>query len=262
MSARVRTGLVLFGVFLAVLFFGGQVLFALGVALLVAVGAREYQQMAAPASGPLEGLFVPLWAAAVTLGFLGGATTATVLLALGALLYASAWIFGPGPAPDTLSRWGGALGAVVAVGYFLGHAVTVRQHGLAPVFFVGAVVWAGDIAAYYVGSAFGERRLAPAVSPKKSVEGALASIAAAAGVALLFGLLLPVPHGPWASVALGVGLNVAAQLGDLAESLLKRCAGVKDSGTLFPGHGGVLDRLDGFLFALPLYASYLQLTAG
>lgn len=262
MSARVRTGLLLFALFLAVLFFGGQVVFALAVAGLVAVGAREYQLIASPAAGGLEAFFIPLWAGAVSLSFLGGSGAPAAALALGALLYFAGWIFGSGPAPDTLRRWGGGLGAVVVVGYLLGHAVVVRRHGLAPVFFLGAVVWVGDIAAYYVGSAFGERRLAALVSPKKSVEGAVASLAAAAATALVFGLLLPVPHGPLASALLGVALNVAAQLGDLAESLLKRCAGVKDSGTLFPGHGGVLDRLDGFLFALPLYASFLQLGAG
>ena len=113
-------------------------------------------------------------------------------------------------------------------------------------------------AAFYGGTAFGAHRLAPAVSPKKSVEGAVAS----AATALFLGLVLPLPHSAGTSLGLGVALDVAAQTGDLAESLLKRCAGVKDSGSLFPGHGGVLDRVDSFLLALPLYASCLQLTAG
>lgn len=263
MSQRVKTGLALLFGFLAVLFFGGDVVFALAVAALAAVGAREYQTMLAPAANPVEAAFVPLWAAAVVLGFLArsGAVTSAVL-GVGAIVYFAGWIAGPGPGPDTLRRWGAALGAVVFVGVFLGHAVWVRRHGFGPVLFLGCVVWAGDTAAYYAGTAFGTHPLAPAVSPKKSVEGAAASVAASAAIALVLGLLLPLPHGAAASLALGVVLNVAAQLGDLAESLLKRCAGVKDSGSLFPGHGGVLDRVDGFLLALPLYASYLQLTAG
>jgi phosphatidate cytidylyltransferase len=125
------------------------------------------------------------------------------------------------------------------------------------VVYVLAVVWAGDTAAYYVGTAFGAHALAPSVSPKKSVEGAVASLVAGALAAGVVGLLLPLPHSVGASVALGLVLNAAAQLGDLAESLFKRCAGIKDSGDVFPGHGGVLDRIDGFLFVLPLYAAFL-----
>jgi phosphatidate cytidylyltransferase len=117
----------------------------------------------------------------------------------------------------------------------------------------------GDTAAYYVGTAFGTHSLAPSVSPKKSVEGALASLAAGTIGAAFIALILPLPHSFWTSLVVGVGLNAAAQVGDLAESLIKRCAGVKDSGTLFPGHGGVLDRVDGFLFSLPLYATFLTM---
>ncbi|MBI5014614.1 MAG: phosphatidate cytidylyltransferase [Deltaproteobacteria bacterium] len=263
MSLRVKTGLILLAVFLVVLSFGGPGVFALAVAVLGAVGAREYHSLAAPGANPLEAAFTPLWAAAVILSFLGrsgGATSA--VLALGAAAYFAAWITGPGPRPDMFERWAASLGAAVVIGVFLGHAVWVRGHGIAPVLFLCLVVWAGDTAAYYAGTAFGTHRLAPAVSPKKSVEGAVASVAASAAIGALLGATLPLPHSAAVSLVLGIVLNVAAQLGDLAESLWKRCAGVKDSGHLFPGHGGVLDRMDGFLLALPLYAAYLRLTVG
>jgi phosphatidate cytidylyltransferase len=141
-------------------------------------------------------------------------------------------------------------------------------------------VWAGDIAAYYVGKNFGKHKLAPTVSPNKSWEGAVASVIASIGMAALVfyfqnqitdffsggsGLWLPNFHPslrtpiPWGHViALGGITNVAAQFGDLFESALKRGVGVKDSGTLLPGHGGLLDRIDALLFAFPVVMFYIN----
>jgi phosphatidate cytidylyltransferase len=126
------------------------------------------------------------------------------------------------------------------------------------------VVWAGDTAALYVGRAWGRHKLAPRLSPNKTWEGALGSVA---GSLLVTGGLLELAHvlaTQWNSVwlsypeeiwywlVLAVVVNVAAQVGDLAESALKRSVGVKDSGTLLPGHGGVLDRVDALLLAAPV----------
>jgi phosphatidate cytidylyltransferase len=138
-------------------------------------------------------------------------------------------------------------------------------------------VWGGDIAAYYVGKNFGRHKLAPVVSPNKSWEGAIASVIASIGIALLVfhwretlnaffthepntSILVPLPLGLPQIIVLGLITNIAAQLGDLFESALKRGAGVKDSGTILPGHGGVLDRIDALLFAIPVVWYYAELT--
>ena len=137
-------------------------------------------------------------------------------------------------------------------------------------------VWGGDIAAYYIGKNFGKHKLAPVVSPNKSWEGAIASVVASVGIALLVfhfrdsinalfthepdaPVLQPDRLGSAEIVLLGVITNVAAQFGDLFESALKRGAGVKDSGTLLPGHGGLLDRIDALLFAVPVVWYYAEL---
>ena len=258
MSARVKTALVAGPICLALLFFGGPTLFGLFVAAVAVVGVSEYDKMACPTVNPLEGAFLAGWAGVVVLGFLSASyALPNALLVLGAVVYLAGWIFGSGPEEDTLPRWGVAIGGWILVAYFLGHALWIRRYGVCPVVYALAVVWAGDTAAYYVGTAFGSRALVPSVSPKKSVEGAVASLIAGALAAAVVGLLLPLPHSVGGSVALGLVLNAAAQLGDLAESLFKRCAGIKDSGDVFPGHGGVLDRIDGFLFVLPIYAAFL-----
>lgn len=124
--------------------------------------------------------------------------------------------------------------------------------------------WVGDATAYFAGSAWGRRRLAPAISPNKSWEGAVAGVAGAAvGAAvwyLVVARLLPgAPLTALSSAGLGALLGVGAIVGDLAESVLKRDAGVKDSGTLLPGHGGVLDRVDALVVTLPLSYGLLLL---
>ncbi|MDQ6707046.1 MAG: phosphatidate cytidylyltransferase [Acidobacteriota bacterium] len=122
-----------------------------------------------------------------------------------------------------------------------------------------ALNWIGDSGAFYVGRKIGRHKLAPRVSPGKSWEGAAASVA----VSVIFGVLFLPRVVPGVSIAeaalLAAAVNIAGQLGDLAESALKRGAGVKDSGTLLPGHGGLLDRVDSSIFALPVLYGILRL---
>jgi phosphatidate cytidylyltransferase len=121
-----------------------------------------------------------------------------------------------------------------------------------------AIVWLGDGSAYYVGTWWGRHKLAPVVSPNKSWEGAVAGLLASLAAAIVWSL--------WrlgsidlTLVALAAVTAVAAQLGDLVESMFKRVAGVKDSGNLLPGHGGLLDRVDALLFAAPVWHLGLRL---
>jgi phosphatidate cytidylyltransferase len=126
-----------------------------------------------------------------------------------------------------------------------------------------AIVMMTDTGAYYIGRAFGHNKLAPRVSPGKTVEGAIGGLATAILIGPLCKLIffpeLPLSH----AIALGAAIGLLGQIGDLAESLLKRGAGVKDSGNLLPGHGGMLDRIDSILFCAPLLFYYSRaLSAG
>jgi phosphatidate cytidylyltransferase len=120
------------------------------------------------------------------------------------------------------------------------------------------VSWAGDTAAFYVGRAFGRHKLAPRISPGKTWEGSAGSVAGGMLAAGLYAHFL-IPPAPVAGVlALAAGANIAGQMGDLCESALKRGAGVKDSGSSLPGHGGWLDRIDSTLFSVPVVYAVLK----
>jgi phosphatidate cytidylyltransferase len=118
--------------------------------------------------------------------------------------------------------------------------------------------WVGDVAAYYAGRAFGRRKLAPAISPGKTWEGAIASLIAAAIFGWIYITRLLPAVGAVSAIPIALAGNAAGQLGDLAESAMKRGAGVKDSGALLPGHGGLLDRLDSTIFTLPVVYSLIR----
>jgi phosphatidate cytidylyltransferase len=197
------------------------------------------------------GVFAPsivFWALLVVVGVLG----LTELLALRAGL--AALVFG------TLFFVGLAcLGALKQMGPFGAHHGTAE--GL-PVWLILAVLstWAADVTAYLVGSAVGRRRIAPSISPGKTWEGTLAGFAASALMVLAVAAFFGLPRFGAAIAAIGIG--PVAFGGDLLESYVKRRAGVKDSGTLFPGHGGVLDRLDSLVAVATFLALAVTLASG
>jgi phosphatidate cytidylyltransferase len=154
----------------------------------------------------------------------------------------------------------GLLGVIYIFGCWK-CAIPLREANPHWLMFALLVNWAGDIGAYYVGRKFGRHKLAPRVSPNKSWEGSAASVLTAlllAGAYLMrFVEGMTIVH----AIGITIAANVAGQLGDLAESAMKRGAGVKDSGSILPGHGGFLDRVDSTLFALPVIYGYLLLLA-
>lgn len=149
----------------------------------------------------------------------------------------------------------------VYIGFTLSHLILIRQmeQGVLLALATIASVWANDVFAYLVGSAIGKHPLAPRISPKKSWEGLVAGTIGTAGMWLLAGSLFDLPVGWGALVTIGLLASVAAVIGDLAESRIKREVRVKDSGTLLPGHGGFLDRFDSFIMVaiVTYYALFL-----
>jgi phosphatidate cytidylyltransferase len=164
------------------------------------------------------------------------------------------------PLVEVLPSAGISASALLLVAFPLSYAVRLRalhESGPRLLLFALVITWAGDTAAYFVGRAIGKRPLAPHISPKKTWEGSIGGMIGSLIVAWAFHYWIRIPIGHL--VALAVIGNVAGQMGDLLESAYKRSAGVKDSGGLLPGHGGVLDRIDALILCIPVIWYYLVL---
>lgn len=199
-------------------------------------------------------------AAMVCCAALGGWGAPIEAVLLAALVAVAAMAVGAGRVgPETVRGVAAALFAPIYLGLPLGALVAVRTfHGREAVLVLMLVIMASDTAQYYGGRLLGRRALAPAISPSKTIEGGIAGVVTAPIVMWLFGQRwLP---GVSAANLILLGATVAALgiVGDLFESLLKRSAGVKDSSGLIPGHGGLLDRIDSWLFAAPAYYVFLR----
>jgi phosphatidate cytidylyltransferase len=244
---RVLTALVLIPVFAYLILGAPDVLFQAAAAAVAIVCFREFAHLVSLHEIQKPGVFG--YAAGLVVLLLPQRETALIVVMA---LLAMALALRSRDLTETLPY---AAALILGVLYIFGSlrcAIDLRAMSRYWVFFALSLNWVGDIAALYVGRAIGRHKLAPRVSPAKSWEGAIASVAASLiYAALYFPKLLPsVPL----AEALGITVagNIAGQFGDLCESALKRGAGVKDSGSFLPGHGGWLDRIDSGLFALPV----------
>ena len=239
-------------------------------ALAAGLAGAEIAAMAARVGALIPPVFAGLAGAVVAAAFAvheAGPSTPdshalpAVLLALVLAAGLLALSSGP-PSPAVITFAGVALMAPLYVGLPLGAAAWIRTvAGAGPLTWLVVVIATSDSAQYYTGRAFGRRKLAPLVSPAKTVEGAIGGLAAGAIAGAAVGAYwLPAP-GLFPAALLGAALAAIGIFGDLFESMLKRSAGVKDSSHLIPGHGGVLDRIDSYLFAAPFYYLYLRYLA-
>jgi phosphatidate cytidylyltransferase len=138
----------------------------------------------------------------------------------------------------------------VGLGFYF--MIETRAAGLNYIFFVLFIIWATDTGAYFFGRALGKRKLWPVISPNKTIEGAVGGIIIACAVGVVFQLVYPFNHSMLVIIGIAVFISVAGQIGDLVQSAFKRHYGVKDSGKILPGHGGILDRMDSWIFVFPL----------
>src|SRR5947207_4825745 len=250
---RVLTSLILIPlVVYLVILAPSPVIFA-GVLVCAMLCYREYSAIAA--GHGISDLGPVGYAAGLALLALNEATIFITIIALLAICLAMR----SEELTATLPRASAMLLGVVYVFGCWKCAILLREIGAYWLLFALAINWMGDIAAYYAGRSIGMHKLAPRISPGKTWEGSTASLIAALAFGVLF-LRRFAPGVSWAeSLAISALANVAGQLGDLAESALKRGANLKDSGNLLPGHGGLLDRVDSVLFTMPAVYVYLRL---
>lgn len=284
LTRRVAVAAIGIPIALVVIWFGGTLL-ALFLAFIAGGAAIEYYRLAQqrgvrPFVEPGAMLAaVPVLAAGFHASPVFAATTAWLFVLAATLLLLTAAIFRRGVDGAPLTSVAVTVMGALFTGGTLAHAVLLRElwvpardgtilpvEALAPpaspwlgpalLLFPLLLTWISDTAAYFGGRRFGRRKLIPAVSPGKTVEGAIAGVLGTVLVGGLYGhfvfdAALALPLGVGFGLVAGLVLSPVAQLGDLAESLLKREAGVKDSGTLLPGHGGLLDRFDSLFFTIP-----------
>jgi phosphatidate cytidylyltransferase len=256
---RLLTAIVLIPVFVALIHKGSPLLFALIVALFSVGTLWEYYNIVF--SGNRKMVFSPisLWGWLIGMLIIGAAYIgdfSMILCLLTLNLVGAAILALPKyeEGSEVLTLAAKQMQGVIYIPFLLSTLVMVRNgtDGSAWIFFILFLVFAGDSGGFYVGRYFGKHKLCPAVSPGKTVEGAVGNLAASILVGYLFMIFfLPHVNRP-AALLFFILLNLFGQAGDLFASALKRAAHVKDSGGIFPGHGGFLDRIDALIFAAPV----------
>ena len=255
------TGIIAIPILFGIIAYGGKEAFAVLIIVASLAGMQEYNRMAFGQGLSLEkmetliiALLILLTSFYVNLPLLLAVLTFAVMtvLILNLLRIRKQGL--------DMSHAGRVILGILYIPLLMAHFILIRQtqSGVLWIFFILVMAFAGDTAAYYIGRRFGKRKLLPEVSPGKTVEGTIGLVAGSIAGCLLFKLfffpMLPVAH----AAVLGLVGSVTGQLGDLCESALKRAAGVKDSGTLLPGHGGILDRLDCLMFITPFVYYYQE----
>jgi phosphatidate cytidylyltransferase len=263
---RILTALVLIALVVALIFFGKLWMVTLLAAIVAALAALEFRGFT-----EAGGCTIPLWWTIFAVALFFIATFYRPQDTITAVAFVTLVLFAVAAFRTSMERvlWETAAGLLMLV--YIAYPLTLvpqilnEENGTALLLFLFLCVWSGDVAALYIGRRFGRHKFAPRLSPNKTWEGAVASLFGS----IVFGMglvlagdwftatgstftQLHTTEPWWVFLILAAGLNVAAQFGDLLESALKRGAGVKDSGTLLPGHGGILDRIDALLVAAPV----------
>lgn len=263
---RVLTAIVLIAVVFSLLYWGNLVALDIFSCIVACLAAYEYCQLTKAAGMP-----VPVWWMMAAIVFFFWSTDWEPLLAplpmmsflgLSLFVYSTFWR----ELREALPIAAAGFFGLMYIAYPLSLIPPIRAHdgGFPLLIFLMLVVWTGDTVALYVGKAYGKRKMAPRLSPGKTWEGAVGSLAGSLIITLiLFGIdqlltsrgfaWLHINQPLWLALIVATLVNIAAQAGDLMESAIKRGSGVKDSGSLLPGHGGILDRIDALLVALPVF---------
>jgi phosphatidate cytidylyltransferase len=264
---RILTAVVLIAFVVALLFYGAPWMITVLSAAVALLAALEFRQISEAGGNP-----IPLWWTIAAIALFFAATffrpQYTITAVSISVLVLFAWNTFRTPLDRVLTETAAGLLILLYIAYPLTLIPLIRNHedGIALLLFLFLCVWSGDIAALYIGRNFGKRKFAPRLSPNKTWEGAIASVFGSVifGMAVIFTgehltatgsefTRLHTSESWWVMLLIAIALNAAAQFGDLLESGLKRGVGIKDSGTMLPGHGGMLDRIDALLLAAPVF---------
>jgi phosphatidate cytidylyltransferase len=249
------TALLMLVAIVPAMIWGGRWVFLALAGTVVTLCQWEFQRIAGLVQGGPRRLLGIVVALSMPVGAMWGQERGLMMALVGSLVF---WMVFEmvarreleGVVRELGARMTGYLYGAVLPSYFV--LLWNLPQGLHWIFLTMAITAVGDTAAYYVGSSMGRRKLLPGISPNKTVEGALAGLLGNVVGAQAYGVILFPGWAALLGIPLALLVGTVGQLGDLSESMLKRSAGIKDSGELLPGHGGILDRLDSLLFAVPV----------
>ncbi len=259
---KIWTALALIPPLIFLIGWGPPALFAILVFITILIGLFEFYTLTLPQAKQIQRM------AGIGLGLLlsisfvyGELKHFAPFLALIIFLLCAFYLMTVENLPSVVSHLGTTLFGMFYVGFLLSHIILIRNRtgGGEWVLFLILTIWAGDIIALFGGMLFGKHKLYPKISPNKTYEGLLGAVIGSVVIGLLYASFFLPELGKGACLLITIALGFLGQLGDFTESMIKRSAQVKDSGTLFPGHGGVLDRIDSFLFSTPFFYHLLPL---
>ena len=260
LKARIGTAAVGLPLLMWLVGWGTPWLFSIVFFLLTVAALREYFAMICPGDSGHQAWGILFGSAiGLTVMVVPASSSAPWLSAFLIILFASA-LWSDGTLADRLNRLGWTLLGGFYIGFLVPQLALLFElkDGRAWVAFVFLVIMAGDTSAYFVGRHFGTRKLAPDLSPGKTVEGSIAYVIGSILIGMIAAVLLALPVATFEVALLALIMSLLGQIGDLFESLIKRAFAVKDSGELLPGHGGVLDRLDSLIFPVVFATFYLK----
>lgn len=263
LKKRIITSLWFVPLLIIVVWFGGEAGFTALMVVFGVLAALEFYRMVAISKVPPFTYFGLIWTALFILSrnsellarlephFNPGLVTP--LLLTSAVVLPLIGLLSRRQKEEAFTTWGWTIAGILYVGWLLSYLVALRglDGGRNWVFLALFTTWASDTAAFFIGRKLGGHKLAPNISPGKTWEGTMGGIVGAIIMSILFFTPTPfrLPLVYWQAIGLSILVSIFGQVGDLVESLLKRNMGVKDSGTLLPGHGGILDRMDSIIFA-------------
>ncbi len=258
MKQRVITALLAVPL-LSLLVWLGNPWFALLVAIGALLAAWEFYRLAEPSGEQPLRIFGLIWILLLVANAHFDSRFTAPLLTSAVLFSLIGIVFLPRK-QKAFAGWAWTLAGILYIGWMLSHYISLRElsDGRGWVFLALFSTFAGDTFAFLIGRAAGRHLLAPTISPKKTWEGAIAGFVATIATALIISVFFKLPLSYAHIIFLGSLIGISGQLGDLAESLLKRNAGAKDSGNLIPGHGGILDRIDSVIFTGVIVYYYVK----
>ena len=256
---RWLTAIVAVPLLFAIIFFGSDLLFSAVIIGVILLGVNEYHHIVFGEGHPwekAEGMVVGFMIPFAT--YLGNMQWLPAVLSFSVLLVFFMYLLRIKEDHFDILPVGKLILGFMYVPLMMSYFILIRRldQGVLWIFFLLVLAFSGDVTAYYVGKNFGKKKLLPLVSPNKTVEGTIGLIAGSTAGCILFQQIFFPALIVWHAAALGFFGSVLGQLGDLCESAMKRASGVKDSGVILPGHGGILDRMDCLIFIAPFIYYY------